>query len=134
MRPTLDPREVELCAVRAQGPGGQNVNRVASAVHLRFDIRRSSLPDGIKARLLALAEHDQRVTREGVVVIKAQSSRSRERNTAEALARLQTLIDEAAHVRAARRPTRPTRASQLRRLEGKTRRADLKASRGKSGW
>lgn len=126
---TLDPREVELTAVRAQGPGGQNVHKVSSAVHLRFDVRASSLPDRVKERLLALA--DQRLSNEGVIVIKAQASRSRERNTADALARLQALVDEAARVRAVRRATKPTRASRQRRLEAKAQRADVKAGRGR---
>ena len=129
MRVTLDPREVDLTAVRAQGPGGQNVHKVSSAVHLRFDIRASSLPDRVKERLLALA--DQRLSKDGVIVIKAQASRSREQNTAEALARLQALVDEAAQVRAVRRATKPTRASKQRRLQAKAQRADVKAGRGK---
>ncbi len=129
MRVTLDPREVDLTAVRAQGPGGQNVHKVSSAVHLRFDIRASSLPDRVKERLLVLA--DQRLSKDGVIVIKAQASRSREQNTAEALARLQALVDEAAQVRAVRRATKPTRASKQRRLQAKAQRADVKAGRGK---
>ncbi|MEZ5607323.1 MAG: alternative ribosome rescue aminoacyl-tRNA hydrolase ArfB [Burkholderiaceae bacterium] len=128
---TVSLHEVEFSDVRAQGPGGQNVNKVSSAVHLRFDIGRSSLPPAVKHRLLALP--DQRVTREGVIVIKAQTSRSRTHNRAEALARLQALIDEAARVRPVRRATRPTLASKVRRLEGKALRSRIKASRGRGG-
>ncbi|MHB9050906.1 MAG: alternative ribosome rescue aminoacyl-tRNA hydrolase ArfB, partial [Thiomonas delicata] len=101
-------------AIRAQGAGGQNVNKVSSAMHLRFSIRASSLPEEIKARLLAL--NDQRINADGVVVIKAQTSRSREQNKAEAMARLQVLVNSAAKVPEPRRPTRPTRSSQRKRL------------------
>jgi ribosome-associated protein len=121
--------EVEFVAIRAQGKGGQNVNKVSNAVHLRFDIRASSLPGAIKDRLLALRDH--RVTADGVVVIKAQTHRSLEKNREEALARLRTLVAAAASVPRARRPTRATRSSRERRLGSKARRARVKALRGR---
>ena len=131
MRPhiSIPPEEVEFIAIRAQGSGGQNVNKVSNAVHLRFDIRASSLPAEIRERLLALRDH--RITRDGVVVIKVQEFRSLEKNRAEALRRLEALVDGVATVPRARRATRPTRASVERRLAGKARRATVKAGRGR---
>jgi ribosome-associated protein len=125
----IDPAEVEFIAIRAQGPGGQNVNKVSCAVHARFDIHASSLPVHVKERMLAL--RDTRITREGVLVLKAQQSRSLEQNKEEALQRLQALVDAAAVVPTVRRPTKPTRGSQRRRLDEKTRSGQVKALRGK---
>ncbi|MDP1899560.1 MAG: alternative ribosome rescue aminoacyl-tRNA hydrolase ArfB [Rubrivivax sp.] len=119
--------EVEFTAVRSQGAGGQNVNKVSSAAHLRFDITASSLPEDVKAALRALP--DQRITDEGVVVIKAQTHRSLPRNQSDALSRLQALVDEVLNPDAPRRPTQPTRASKRRRLEGKAHRGTIKAGR-----
>ncbi|GGY95052.1 alternative ribosome rescue aminoacyl-tRNA hydrolase ArfB [Pseudoduganella plicata] len=129
MTPAINPDEVEFTAIRAQGPGGQNVNKVSCAVHARFDIAASSLPPPVKERLLAL--RDSRLTDNGVLVLKAQASRSLEQNKEDALRRLQALVDAAADVPLVRRPTRPTRASQRRRLDGKTRSGAVKALRGK---
>lgn len=128
----LSPHELHFTAIRAQGPGGQNVNKVSCAVHLRFDIRASSLPEAVKERLLQ--RPDQRVSGDGVIVIKAQSSRSLEQNKLEALARLQALVAEAARVLPPRKATKPTRGSQRRRLETKLQRGEIKAGRGKVGW
>jgi len=126
---TLRDEEVEFVAIRAQGAGGQNVNKVSSAVHLRFDIRASSLPEAIKARFLQLS--DRRINALGVVVIKAQKYRSLEQNREDGLARLEDLLALAAAEPPPRRPTKPTRGSQRRRVESKMKRGALKARRGR---
>jgi len=125
----LDEREIEFAMVRAQGPGGQNVNKVSSAVQLRFDIGASSLPPACKQALLAL--DDRRISRDGVVVIKAQSHRSQDKNRAEAVERLLALLRRAAQPARPRKPTRPTAASQRRRIRHKTLRAEVKRLRGR---
>ncbi len=129
LRIAVVPAEVEFTAVRSQGAGGQNVNKVSSAAHLRFDIGASSLPEAVKARLLALP--DQRISAEGVVVIKAQTHRSLPRNQSDALARLQALVDAAAAPELPRRATRPTYGSRQRRLASKAQRGQTKAGRGR---
>lgn len=125
----LREEEIEFIAIRAQGAGGQNVNKVSNAIHLRFDIGASSLPDEIKQRLLTL--RDQRISAEGVVIIKAQAHRSLERNRVDALTRLREMIARVAFTPAPRRPTRPTRGSQIRRVEGKVKRGVVKLLRAK---
>jgi ribosome-associated protein len=128
--PTVDVAEVEFAAVRAQGAGGQNVNKVSNAAHLRFDVRASSLPEDVKTRLLSSA--DTRLTAEGVIVIKAQEHRSLTQNRAAALARLQSMVDAVALPPTPRKATRPTRASVQRRLASKAMRSQLKAGRGRA--
>ena len=126
---SIPEREIEISAIRSQGAGGQNVNKVATAIHLRFDIAASSLPDRYKERLLKL--NDQRITKEGVVIIKAQEHRSQEQNREEALQRLQDLIKSAVMVPKPRKPSKPTRSSQRKRLDSKSKRGQIKGMRGK---
>ena len=129
--PHITDDEVEWSAIRAQGAGGQNINKVSNAAQLRFDVRASRLSDAIQQRLLAIS--DQRISSDGVVVIKAQDHRSLERNRADAIERLRAMIVVAAHVPKARRATKPTKGSQRRRVEGKVQRGQVKALRGKVG-
>lgn len=129
MRPIVNINEVDFSAIRSQGPGGQNVAKVSSAVHLRFDVAKSTLPEEVKQRLLAMA--DRRLNSQGVIVIKAQTERTQDRNKAIAISRLQSIVDAAARPIAVRRPTKPTRASNRRRLTEKGVRSEVKAMRSK---
>lgn len=121
--------EIEFSAIRASGPGGQNVNKVSSAIHLRFDVRSSSLPDAVKVKILRM--RDTRISTEGVIVIKAQKFRSQEKNRLESLVRLDELLQKSQHVETPRRQTRPPRSSVRKRLEGKKKQGSVKKNRGK---